>query len=67
MGVVVFGELVDDEAQMSFIGDQDAAGGLAPAGSHPALSNRVHPGHARQDGQHLGAGGGEDRVEACPA
>ncbi|MFE5021769.1 hypothetical protein ACFRAO_00175 [Streptomyces sp. NPDC056656] len=57
------GVLVDDETQMSFARDQDAVGGLASACSHPALGDRVHPGHARQDGHHSGANGGEDRVE----
>jgi hypothetical protein len=61
-GVVVC-VLVDDEAQVPLSGDQDAAGGLAPAGSDPALSDRVHPGDAGQDGPHAGADCGEDRVK----
>lgn len=55
--------LVDDEAQVSLSGDQDAVGGLASAGSDPALGDRAHPGYARKDGHHAGTEGGEDRVE----
>ncbi|GAA3814514.1 hypothetical protein GCM10022206_61200 [Streptomyces chiangmaiensis] len=64
MFVVVVGILVDDEAQMWFACDQDSVGGLASAGSHPALGDRVHPRHARKDGHHPGADSVEDRVEA---
>ncbi|MGW6476351.1 hypothetical protein ACWGDS_00045 [Streptomyces sp. NPDC055059] len=49
---------------MSFARDQDAVGGLASARSDPALGGGVHPGHARQDGHHPGADGGEECVEA---
>lgn len=63
MFVVVGGVLVDDEAKVAFSGDQEAVGGLASAGSDPALGDRVHPGHAGKDRHHAGAESGEDRIE----
>lgn len=65
MSVVARGELAEDDSQVSFAGDEDPVGALAPYGAYPAFGEGVRPRRLPRRPDDLDARGREYSVEGA--